>query len=97
MTASIHPTDILTIALLCDGRTQANLTMSGMNGMGDVFKRVRSEVDGCGGVIKVIVRNRTRGWAQQHTLVIKSAPKKPDLQPSAATKSHSFIDYPTLF
>lgn len=92
MTASIHPTDILTIALLCDGRTQANLTMSGMNGMGDVFKRVRSEVSGCGGVIKVIVRNRTRGWAQQHTLVIK-----PDLQPSAATKSRSFVDYPTLF
>lgn len=96
MTASIHPTDILTIALLCDGRTQANLTMSGMNGMGDVFKRVRSEVSGYGGVIKVIVRNRTRGWAQQHTLVIKPTSKRPDIQPSSS-KSRAFINYPTLF
>lgn len=96
MTASIHPTDILTIALLCDGRTQANLTMSGMNGMGDVFKRVRSEVSGCGGVIKVIVRNRTRGWAQQHTIVIKPSLKvTPSMRPVAERRA--FIDFPSLF
>ncbi|GEM_PF-1206081 len=92
---SIHPTDILTIAVQGGSGSPVNITMSGMSALGDVFKRVRTETPACGGVMRVVVRNRTQGWAQQHTLVIKPA-AVPAARPAAA-KSRPFIDYPTLF
>lgn len=90
MAASIHPTDILSVAFQDGGRSLVNLTMSGMASMGDVFRRVRSENYDAAGVVRVIVRNRTRGWAQQHTLVFK--PALPVAAPSAP-----FVEYPSLF
>ncbi|MCM1521092.1 MAG: hypothetical protein NC039_00395 [Muribaculaceae bacterium] len=90
MATSIHPTDIISVALQEGGRRLANLTLSGAADLGDLLRMVRSRAEGESGVIKVIVRNNTRGWVQQHTLVFrKSTAPKPERP--------KFLDYPTLF
>lgn len=89
--ASIHPTDLLTVAV--QGATTQTITMSGMDSLTSVWRHVRSASEGRTGVVKVVIRNHTRGWAQQHTLVFKS-----QAEPSKGVSKGGFhASYPTLF
>ncbi len=89
-TTTIHPTDLLSVTLQC-GRNISTISMSGLSAMGDVMKRLRSEAQGIAGVVRVIVRNRTQGWAQQHTLAFRNAPCR------SSSSVRPRPDFPALF
>lgn len=77
MLASIHPTDVITVAIQQSGRQLDNFSVRGVDNIPALMKEVRGRAAENGGVVRVIVRNNTRGWSQQHTLVFKSSPKRP--------------------
>ncbi|MCM1163599.1 MAG: hypothetical protein NC339_05050 [Muribaculaceae bacterium] len=93
MNTTIHPTDVVTVVCREGSRQLYNFSVSGVDSMSTLFRQVRSRASEDTGVVKVIIRNNTRGWSQQHTLVFKSDTKPQPLQPS----SRNFMDYPRLF
>lgn len=90
LTATIHPTDLLNVTFQ-RGRDISTISMSGLSAMGDVMKRLRNEAQGIAGVVRVIVRNRTQGWAQQHTLAFRNSPCRIGMD------GRTRCDMPTLF
>lgn len=70
-TQSIRPTDVIAVTLQ-NGIVMTTLTLSGLSALGEVMKEVRTQASEVAGVVKVVIRNRTQGWAQQHTIISRA-------------------------
>lgn len=93
MALSINPTDILAVTYGRGSESPATITLSGAGSLGDVLRHVRAEAKGCSGLIKIMVRNRTQGWAQQHTILFKAGPAKLP----AVSRRNVWGETPSLF
>lgn len=93
MALSINPTDILAVTYGLGQQASATITLSGAGSLGDVLRQVRAETKGCSGLMKIVVRNRTQGWAQRHTIVFKSEPSTAP----AVSRRPSWGETPSLF
>ncbi|MDE6418452.1 MAG: hypothetical protein K2K49_04510 [Duncaniella sp.] len=93
MALSINPTDILAVTFGRGSEAPATLTLSGAGTLGDVFRHVRAEAKGPSGILKITVRNRTQGWAQQHTILFRA----PGSAAPAPRRSGAWGEIPSLF
>lgn len=64
--------DIIFATIVCRGRALASLTLSGMETMADILRRVRESIDASTrGIITLRLRNYTQGWLQERSLVMR--------------------------
>lgn len=86
---TIHPTDILLITTRSRGSQNA-MTVSGISSLTDLFRHVRSSLaTDSSALVTLQIRNRTQGWAQQHTIRLKSS--------APSSRKPSPAPYPSLF
>lgn len=61
-----------------EGRTVAAFSASGFSSISDVLKAVRKALGGVVGMVRLSVRNASRGWRQERSMYI--APLRPGVQ-----------------
>lgn len=94
MITAINHTDLLYVTALSGGVALLSTSISGVSSIGDVFRQIRRMASAFKGVITLKIRNSTQGWAQQHTIVMKS------VATTAAVRNAGtghMADYPSLF
>lgn len=72
-TSPISQNDRLFITAVSKGETLLSDSVTGFSSIGDIYRHVKTNVKNQTGVIILQLRNSTRGWTQQHTLVMKRA------------------------
>lgn len=76
--ATITINDTVCATATFEGRTIASFSSSGFTSLADVLKAVRKALGGVVGMVRLSVRNASRGWRQERSLYI--APMRPGVQ-----------------
>jgi len=92
--ATINRTDRLYVTIIYGSSNLYITEMSGLTSLGEVFRQVKHYSKLESGVVTLRLRNRTQGWTQQHTIVLKTKSSTAlKSEPSEVMNS----SYPSLF
>jgi hypothetical protein len=77
--ATINNTDIIFATVQQQGNTILSMQLSGITSISQIIKQLREKLSDKMGLIKLHIRNRTQGWAQEQALYFQK-PATPSVQ-----------------
>lgn len=75
--ATFNTSDIIFATVTQHGQTILSLQMSGLSSFAELLKKLRNAIINPIGLVTLKLRNSSQGWAQQHTMILTTAPKSP--------------------
>lgn len=73
MKHTVSLTDIIYATLTLGGRLIANIRISGVASLSEIYEYVRRAAGAAHGLLTVRLRNSSRGWQHEHSLLMRAA------------------------
>ena len=71
----VNTTDIIFATVKQQGNTILSMQFSGITSMTQIIRQLREKLSGKIGLIKLHIRNRTQGWAQEQSIYFQKQAK----------------------
>ncbi len=69
---TINSSDVIFATVMQQGQTIMSMQMSGMSSFSDVMKKIRNTLAKPIGLVTLILRNSSQGWARQSALMLNT-------------------------